>query len=67
MAARGLGVAVVPELTAEEAGAFGVRTVRIVEPEVRGRLALAWRTDRPASPAAKVLLGQLRIALRTDE
>ncbi|WP_280309839.1 LysR family transcriptional regulator [Nocardia abscessus] len=67
LAARGLGVAVVPELAAEEAEAFGVRTVRIVEPEVRGRLALAWRTDRPASPAAKVLLGQLRIALRADE
>ncbi|MEU1546486.1 LysR family transcriptional regulator [Nocardia sp. NPDC005745] len=66
LAARGLGVAVVPELTTEEAAAFGVRTVRIVEPELRGRLALAWRTDRPASPAAKVLLGQLRIALRAD-
>ncbi|MFI9414318.1 LysR family transcriptional regulator [Nocardia gamkensis] len=66
LAARGLGVAVVPELTAEETAAFGVRTVRIVEPELRGRLALAWRTDRPASPAAKVLLGQLRIALRAD-
>lgn len=66
LAARGLGIAVVPELTAEEAAAFGVRTVRIVEPELRGRLALAWRTDRPASPAAKVLLGQLRIALRAD-
>ncbi|UAK32167.1 LysR family transcriptional regulator [Nocardia asteroides] len=67
LAARGLGVAVVPDLTAEEAEAFGVRTMRIVEPEVRGRLALAWRTDRPASPAAEVLLGQLRIALRVDE
>ncbi|MEU2120728.1 LysR family transcriptional regulator [Nocardia niwae] len=66
LAARGLGVAVVPVLTAEEATAFGVRTVRIVEPEIRGRLALAWRTDRPASPAAKVLLGQLRLALRAD-
>ncbi|MBF6475833.1 LysR family transcriptional regulator [Nocardia abscessus] len=66
LAARGLGVAVVPELTDEEAAAFGVRTVRIVEPEPRGRLALAWHTDRPASPAAKVLLGQLRIALRAD-
>ncbi|WP_174184601.1 LysR family transcriptional regulator [Nocardia barduliensis] len=67
LAARGLGVAVVPELTAEESAAFGVRTMRIVEPELRGRLALVWRTDRPASPAAKVLLGQLRIALRADE
>ncbi|MGQ4599934.1 LysR substrate-binding domain-containing protein [Nocardia sp. R6R-6] len=64
LAARGLGVAVVPALTTQEAAAFGVRAVRIVEPELRGQLALAWRTDRPGSPAAKVLLGRLRIALR---
>ncbi|MGK8504937.1 LysR family transcriptional regulator [Nocardia asiatica] len=64
LAARGLGVAVVPELTAEESAAFGVRTMRIIDPELRGRLALVWRNDRPATPAAKVLLGQLRIALR---
>ncbi|MEU7145593.1 LysR family transcriptional regulator [Nocardia sp. NPDC046473] len=63
LAARGLGIAVVPGLTPEEATAFGVRTIRITEPELRGRLALVWRTDRPAGPAAKVLLGQLRIAL----
>ncbi|GAA5075669.1 LysR family transcriptional regulator [Nocardia iowensis] len=64
LAARGLGIAVVPALTAEEATAFGVRTVRIIQPELHGRLALVWRTDRPGTPAAKVLLGQLRIALR---
>ncbi|MFD6158278.1 LysR family transcriptional regulator [Nocardia sp. NPDC060256] len=63
LAARGLGIAVVPGLTPAEATAFGVRTIRITEPELRGRLALVWRTDRPAGPAAKVLLGQLRIAL----
>ncbi|WP_433598512.1 LysR family transcriptional regulator [Nocardia sp. CA-135953] len=63
LAARGLGVAVVPALTAEEATAFGVRVLPITEPELRGRLALAWRRDRPGSPAAKVLLGQLRIGL----
>ncbi|WP_280478017.1 LysR family transcriptional regulator [Nocardia asiatica] len=67
LAARGLGVAVVPELTAEESAAFGVRTMRIIDPELRGRLALVWRNDRPASPAAEVLLGRLRIALRTGE
>ncbi|WP_040777336.1 LysR family transcriptional regulator [Nocardia pneumoniae] len=64
LAARGLGVAVVPALTTQEAAAFGVRAVRIVEPELCGQLALAWRTHHPSSPAAKVLLGQLRIALR---
>lgn len=63
LAAHGLGTAVVPALTEEEAAAFGVRALAIVEPRIRGRLALAWRTDRPGGPAAKVLLGQLRIAL----
>ncbi|MFF3570296.1 LysR family transcriptional regulator [Nocardia jiangxiensis] len=62
LAAGGLGVAVVPDLTPEQAAAEGVRMVEI-EPELRGRLALTWRADRPAAPAAKVLLGQLRIAL----
>ncbi|MFC6014456.1 LysR family transcriptional regulator [Nocardia lasii] len=62
LAARGLGTAIVPTLTPAEAAAFAVRTLDIVEPRIHGRLALAWRTDRPLSPAAKVLLGQLRIA-----
>lgn len=62
LAAGGLGVAVVPDLSAEQAAAEGVRMVEI-EPELRGRLALVWRAGRPAAPAAKVLLGQLRIAL----
>ncbi|UFS99303.1 LysR family transcriptional regulator [Nocardia huaxiensis] len=61
LAARGLGVAIVPALTPADATSFGVRTIDI-EPELRGRLALIWRTDRPSSPAAKVLLGQMRIA-----
>ncbi|MEV5837865.1 LysR family transcriptional regulator [Nocardia sp. NPDC052112] len=63
LAARGLGIAVVPALTTEEAAAFGVRALPITEPELRGQLALAWRRDRPSSPAAKILLGQLRIGL----
>lgn len=63
LAARGLGVAIVPELTAAETAAFGVRTLRIAGVALRGRLALVWRRDRPLSPAAKVLLGQLRIGL----
>ncbi|MFD0362332.1 LysR family transcriptional regulator [Nocardia sp. GCM10030253] len=63
LAARGLGIAVVPALTPEEAGAFGVRVLPITEPDLHGRLALAWRRDPPGSPAAKILLGQLRIGL----
>jgi DNA-binding transcriptional LysR family regulator len=62
LAARGLGTAIVPALTPAEADAFDVRSLDIVEPTIHGRLALAWRTDPAPSPAAKVLLGQLRIA-----
>ncbi|MGW0329179.1 LysR family transcriptional regulator [Nocardia sp. NPDC003183] len=62
LAARGLGTAIVPALTTAEADAFGVRSLDIVDPTIHGRLALAWRTDPPPGPAAKVLLGQLRIA-----
>ncbi|MFD3746922.1 LysR family transcriptional regulator [Nocardia sp. NPDC058633] len=62
LAARGLGTAIVPALTADDADAFAVRRLDIVEPTLHGRLALAWRTDPAPSPAAKVLLGQLRIA-----
>ncbi|MFD4318505.1 LysR family transcriptional regulator [Streptomyces sp. NPDC058548] len=63
LAARGLGVAVLP------AGEDGtpldgpLRTLRIVEPEIRGRLALAWQATGPSSPAARELLDRLREAL----
>jgi hypothetical protein len=30
---------------------------------MRGRLALAWRTEAPASPAARALIAQARAAL----
>lgn len=62
LAAHGLGVAVVPPIEAVAAADLGVRLIDI-EPELRGRLVLAWRADRPTSPAGKILLGQLRIAL----
>ncbi len=62
LASGGLGIAIVPDLPPAQAAAAGVRTVEIIDPELHGRLALAWRTDHPASPATKVLLGQLRIA-----
>ncbi|MFJ2058894.1 LysR substrate-binding domain-containing protein [Streptomyces sp. NPDC087908] len=63
LAARGLGVAVLP---AGEDGAppgDGLRALRIVEPGIRGRLALAWQAAGPASPAARALLDRLRDAL----
>ncbi|WP_330181844.1 LysR family transcriptional regulator [Nocardia sp. NBC_01503] len=62
LARYGLGVAVVPPLRAADAAALGVRMVDI-DPPIRGRLALAWNRDRQLSPAAKVLLGQVRIAM----
>ncbi|MFB7667322.1 LysR family transcriptional regulator [Kitasatospora sp. NPDC056138] len=63
LAARGLGVAVVPSLPADDASAAGLRTLEITDPQPRGRVALAWRTDGPGSPAAKALLRLLRTAL----
>nr|WSX50753.1 LysR family transcriptional regulator [Streptomyces sp. NBC_00974] len=63
LAARGLGVAVIPALPAGSASAFGLRTLEITEPRLRGRVALAWRTDGPSSHAATVFLGLLRTAL----
>lgn len=60
---RGMGVAVLPALEPRTAAAYGLRTLEITDPRPRGRIALAWRTDGPASPAARVLLDRLRAAL----
>ncbi|MFI6144421.1 LysR family transcriptional regulator [Streptomyces sp. NPDC051109] len=67
LAARGLGVAVIPELSAGEASALGLRTLEITEPRLRGRAALVWRTDGPCSPAATVFLELLRTGLTAPE
>ncbi|MET7758092.1 LysR family transcriptional regulator [Streptomyces sp. NPDC005389] len=63
LAARGLGVAVLPAGEDGASLAGRLRTLRIVEPEMRGRLALAWQAAGPSSPAARVLLDRLREAL----
>ncbi|MFJ5142235.1 LysR family transcriptional regulator [Streptomyces sp. NPDC088707] len=63
LAARGLGVAVLPAGEDGASLAGRLRTLRIVEPEMRGRLALAWQATGPSSPAARVLLDRLREAL----
>lgn len=63
LAARGLGVAVVPALPAAEAAAAGLRTLEITDPRPRGRVALAWRAEGPAGPAARALLERLRTSL----
>ncbi len=72
LAARGLGVAVLPagEDGPPPGGATGtppapqaLRTLTIVRPGIRARIALAWQTGGPASPAARALLGALDQAL----
>jgi DNA-binding transcriptional LysR family regulator len=55
LAARGLGVAIVPASVAA-AGPPGLQTIPIEGPELRGRVAIAWRRDGPASPAARALV-----------
>ncbi|MYT68212.1 MULTISPECIES: LysR family transcriptional regulator [unclassified Streptomyces] len=62
LAARGLGIAVLP---ASEDGSpvdAQLRTLQIVRPEMRARIALAWQTGGPSGPAAQALLARLREA-----
>ncbi|MFJ4866256.1 hypothetical protein [Streptomyces sp. NPDC088748] len=40
--------------------AAGTEPLRITEPELNGRIALAWRADGPPGPAAHELLRRLR-------
>ncbi|MFD7326161.1 LysR family transcriptional regulator [Streptomyces sp. NPDC059875] len=65
LAARGLGVAIVPSLPVETAESSGLRLRSLAEPRARGRIALAWRTDGPSSPAAQTLLDLLHDTLPT--
>ena len=55
LAARGLGVAIVPTSVAAS-GPPGLCTLPIDGPELRGRIALAWRSGGPMSPAARALV-----------
>ena len=63
LAARGLGVAILPASLAA-ARAAEVHSLTIVSPELRSRLELAWRAHGPVSPAAHALLAQARTTLR---
>ncbi|MCE0762120.1 LysR family transcriptional regulator [Pseudonocardia kujensis] len=58
LAARGLGVAVLPEGAVRAAG-LDVGAARLV-PEVRSRIELAWRADGPNGPAARALIAAAR-------
>ncbi|QNS02924.1 LysR family transcriptional regulator [Streptomyces xanthii] len=62
-AARGLGVAVLPEISAAQADEIGVRVLPFEDPALRARVALTWRSAGPPSPAAAALLDLLRAAL----
>jgi DNA-binding transcriptional LysR family regulator len=62
LAAHGLGLAFLPASVAAAHGAdLHVLTIRA--PEIRGRLALAWRADDPVSPAARALIAHARTTL----
>ncbi|MEV0741897.1 LysR substrate-binding domain-containing protein [Streptomyces sp. NPDC050549] len=65
LAERGLGVAVVPRpqdaAAPEPPGAL--RMLRVEDARARGRVAVVWRTDGPAGPAARAFLAALRESL----
>lgn len=56
LAASGLGVAVLPAAETGGAPPAGLCEVAITDPPMRARLALAWRADAPAAPAAAALI-----------
>lgn len=59
LAARGLGVAVVPRSVADARRAQ-LHTVAITHPVLRGRIALAWRAAGPVGPAARAMRTRIR-------
>ena len=67
LAARGLGVAILPAslATAHEAE---LHAVAITRPALRSRIELAWRPEGPASPAGRALiaLAQSRLSRPAD-
>lgn len=64
LAARGLGVAVLPG-SAAAAGPAELRTVAITGPRMRGRVVLMWRSPGPVGAAARALIAYARRALPT--
>ena len=62
LAARQLGVAILPESVAT-ADRSQLHPIAVIEPEIRSRLALAWRTHGPVSPAARELIALARAAM----
>ena len=64
LAARGLGVAILPDSLARSRA--DLHPLTITRPELRGGLALAWRGEGPVSPAARVLVDRARQKLRNN-
>jgi DNA-binding transcriptional LysR family regulator len=65
LAARGLGVALVPQSIAGARQAQ-LHTINITRPTMHGEIALAWRNQGPSSPAARALITQARGALTRE-
>jgi DNA-binding transcriptional LysR family regulator len=62
LAAHGLGLAFLPASVAAAHGA-GLHVLTVRDPQIRGRLALAWRAENPVSPAARALIEHARTVL----
>jgi DNA-binding transcriptional LysR family regulator len=62
LAARGLGLAFLPASAARAHG-DGLHVITVDDPQMRGRLALTWRTEAPVSPAARALIAHARAEL----
>lgn len=61
LAARGLGMAILPESVAYHREQL--HPIVLTRPAIRGRLAFAWRTDGPSSPAARAFISRARRTL----
>jgi len=61
LASLGLGVAVLPESVA--AATAGLHAIEIIEPRMRGKVALAWRAEGPVGPAAHALIRRAKGAM----
>jgi DNA-binding transcriptional LysR family regulator len=59
LASRGLGVAILPESVAK-AHRREIHALTINSPQLRGRIALAWRAEGPINPAGRVFIERVR-------
>jgi DNA-binding transcriptional LysR family regulator len=62
LAGRGLGLAILPASVAD-AATDTLHVMPFAGPELRGRLALAWRAEGPTGPAARALIGHARTTM----